>query len=154
MILLAQSRYRAVDHKTERIHQRPAFNLMRYQSGDTIMSKLLYMVLGASLGFAISAPLYAAVAPQSTEWSDAQVRNAMDKCKSLTGTERAKCIVNIRPAGGGGSSLAVGVSDEKTVKSGNYTEEEYMAAVKTCESANVSDKDRCMADAKDHYGRM
>jgi hypothetical protein len=118
------------------------------------MSKLLYMVLGASLGFAVSAPLYAAPAPQSTEWSDSQVRDAMDKCKSLTGTDRAKCIVNIRPAGGGGSSVAVGVSDSKSVKSGNYTEEEYSAAVKTCESSTVSDKDRCIADAKDHFGRM
>jgi hypothetical protein len=127
---------------------------MHYQSGDTIMSKLLYMALGASLGFALSAPLYAAVAPQSTKWSDSQVRDAMDKCNGLTGTDRAKCVVNIRPAGGGGSSLAVGVPDEKTVKSGKYTEEEYMAAIKTCESANVSDRDSCIADAKDHYGRM
>jgi hypothetical protein len=119
------------------------------------MSKLLCMALGASLGFAASAPLFAADAPRTQAWSDSQVRAAMDKCNGLTATERAKCIVNIRPAGGGGSSLAVAVAgDEKTVKAGKYTEEEYMAAIHQCDAPNVTDKDRCVADVKDHFGRM
>lgn len=122
------------------------------------MSKLLNIALAAALGFAVSAPLYAAdtsqasQAKQTTAMSDAEVRAATDKCNNLTGTAHAKCIVNIRPAGGGGSSLAVGVN-ENTVKSGNDTEE-YTAAVKKCESAKAADKDRCIADAKDHFGRM
>lgn len=118
------------------------------------MSKLLYVLLGASLGFAVSAPLYAADAPQSAAWSDSQVSAAMNKCNALPTADRAKCIVNIRAAGGGGSSLAVAVADEKTVKTGNATEEEYMAAIKKCDASTVSDKDRCIADIKDHYGRM
>jgi len=122
------------------------------------MSTLRNVVLGVALGFAVSAPGYSADTPRTAQpnradaWSDAQVRAAMDKCNNLTGTEQAKCIVNIRPAGGGGSSLAVGVADEATVKAGKMTDEEYLAAMKKCETAN--DRDRCVADLKDHYGRM
>jgi hypothetical protein len=122
------------------------------------MSTLRNLAFGVALGFAASAPGYSADTPRASQpnqadaWSDAQVRAAMDKCNNLTGTERARCIVNIRPAGGGGSSVAVGVSDENTVKTGKYTDEEYMAAMKKCDTAN--DKDRCVADVKDHFGRM
>lgn len=122
-----------------------------------MMSKLLKVLLGASLGFAVSAPLYAAEAARTETWSDAQVRSAMDKCYSMPAADQAKCIVNIRPSGGGGSSQAVGVADAssaRTVKSDRYTEEEYMAAVKQCEGPKVKDKERCMADVKDHFGRM
>ena len=122
-----------------------------------MISRFLKVILGASLGFAISAPSYAADAPRTEAWSDSQVRAAMDKCNSMPAADQAKCIVNIRPSGGGGSSQAVGVADAssaKTVKSDRYTEEEYMAAVKQCEGPKVKDKERCMADAKDHFGRM
>jgi len=121
------------------------------------MSKFLNVVIGASLGFAVSAPLYAANSTQSEAWSDSQVRAAMDKCKGLKSGEQAKCIVNIRPAGGGGSSVAVSVGDSSsstTVKAGRFTEEEYMSAVKQCDAPNVSDRERCIADAKEHFGRM
>jgi hypothetical protein len=137
-----------------------SLSLSVLSTGGTIMSKFLNVALAAALGFAVSTPLYAAdtsqtsQANQSPAWSDAQVRAAMDKCNSLTTNARAKCIVNIRPAGGGGSSLAVGGAGENTVKTGKYTEEEYAAAVAKCDAPNVSDKDRCMADAKDHFGRM
>lgn len=132
-------------------------------------SKFLKLVLGASLGIAVSAPLYAADvaradAMRTEAWSDSQVRAAMDKCHSMPADAQAKCIVNIRPAGGGGSSRAVSVADSSSgngssanaVKSGTYTEEEYMTAVKQCEGMNGSDKEkeRCMADIKDHFGRM
>lgn len=119
------------------------------------MSKLICAVLGASLGFAISAPLYAADAERTEAWSDSRVQAAMDKCNSLPVNDRAKCVVNIRPAGGGGSSLAVHVAeDEKSVKTGSDNDLEYVAAVKQCDSAKVSDKERCIADVKDHFGRM
>ncbi|MEK6212341.1 MAG: hypothetical protein AABM64_18620 [Pseudomonadota bacterium] len=71
------------------------------------MSKLLNVALAAALGFAVSTALYAADTSQSsqanrsTAWSDAEVRAAMDKCNNLTGTPRAKCIVNIRPTPAG-----------------------------------------------------
>lgn len=127
-------------------------------------SKFLKLVLGASLGIAVSAPLYAADPARTGAWSDSQVRAAMDKCHSMPADAQAKCIVNIRPAGGGGSSRAVAVADVSSanassanaVKSGSYTEEEYMTAVKQCEGMNASDKEkeRCMADIKDHFGRM
>ena len=122
-----------------------------------MLSKFLKVVLGASLGFAVSAPLYAADATRTEAWSDSQVRAAMDKCKTMPAADQVKCTVNIRPAGGGGSSHAVGVADASsatTVKSGKFTEEEYMAAVKQCEGPNVSDRERCIADTKDHFGRM
>jgi hypothetical protein len=159
-------------HRTDRLcsndylkKRLTTYGLLRlHQPGDTIMSKLLNVALAAALGFAVSAPLYAADTPQSsqanqsTAWSDAQVRAAMDKCNNLTGTAQAKCIVNIRPAGGGGSSLATKVGDSSadanTVKTGTGTEEEYTAAVQKCASADAADRDRCMTDAKDHFGRM
>ena len=137
------------------------------------MSKLLNIALAAALGFAVSAPLYAAdtsqasQAKQTTAMSDAEVRAATDKCNNLTGTAHAKCIVNIRPAGGGGSSLAVGVggssAERNTVKDGTAntvkdgtanTEAEYTAAVKECESVKAADKDRCVNAAKEQFGRM
>jgi hypothetical protein len=121
------------------------------------MSTLRNVAFGVALGFAVSAPGYSADTPRVSQpkadaWSDAQVRAAMDKCNNMTGTEQARCIVNIRPAGGGGSSVAAGVADENTVKTGKYTDEEYMAAMKKCDTAN--DRDRCVADVKDHFGRM
>jgi hypothetical protein len=135
-----------------------------YQLGELFMSKLLNIALAAALGFAVSAPLYAAdtsqasQAKQTTAMSDAEARAAMDKCNNLTGTAHAKCIVNIRPAGGGGSSLAVGVggssAERNTVKDGTATAAaEYSAAVKECESVDAADKDRCVNTAKEHFGR-
>lgn len=122
------------------------------------MSKLLNAVLAASLGFAVTVPVFAAdTTSRTTEtWSDSQYRAAANKCNALGGTEAAKCIVNIRRSGGGGSSLAVAVPDESadTVKSGKFNEEEYMAAMKRCDAPNVTNKDRCVADVKDHFGRM
>ena len=67
---------------------------------------------------------------------------------------RARCVVNIRPAGGGGSSLAVSVPDDKLVKQGVNNEEEYVAALKKCDGLNGKERDNCVADIKDHYGRM
>jgi hypothetical protein len=123
-----------------------------------MMSKLVNVALAAALGFAVSAPLYAADTSQrsqthrSTEWSDAEVRAAMDKCDYLTGTAHAKCIVNIRPT----VAMTSGSSAEgNTVKDGTpITDAEYSAAVKECESANAVDKDRCVNTAKEHFGRM
>jgi hypothetical protein len=159
------------------------------------MSKSLNVLLAAALGFAVSAPLYAAdpsdnsrstawsdskvraemdkchklsASAQSkcivnirptlgttTAWTDAQINAARDKCNSLTGTAQARCIVNIRPVTAGDNvamySSAVS-SDENVVKHGVGNEEEYTAALKECESA--ADKDRCVSNAKDHFGRM
>ena len=129
------------------------------------MSKLLNIALAAALGCAVGAPLYAAdtsqtsPAKQTTAMSDAEARAAMDKCNNLTGTAHAKCIVNIRPAGGGGSSLAVGVvgssAERNTVKDGNAAAEaQYSAALKECESVKAADKERCVNTAKEQFGRM
>ena len=128
------------------------------------MSKLLNVALAAALGFAVSAPLYAADTSEAsqtkrtTAWSDAEVRAAMDKCNNLTGTAHAKCIVNIRPAGGGGSSLAVGVGDSSanadTVKAGIATEDEYSAELEKCGRVDGAARERCVTDVKEHYGRM
>lgn len=122
------------------------------------MSKLISATIGVALGFAVGAPLLAADTPrteQRTEaWSDAQIRAAMDKCKGLAGSERSRCIVNIRPAGGGGSSVATGVADEKVVKQSLGSDEEFTAAMKKCDAGDAGTRDRCIADVKDHFGRM
>jgi hypothetical protein len=123
-----------------------------------MMSKLLNVALAAALGFAVSAPLYAADTSRSsqtnrsTAWSDAEVRAAMDKCNKLTATPQARCIVNIRPT----VAMTPGSSAEgNMVKDGTaLTEAEYSAAVKECESADAADKDRCVNTAKEHFGRM
>ncbi len=128
-----------------------------------MMSRFLNVVLAAALGFAVSAPLYAADTSQASQTkrsvalSDAEVRTAMDKCNSLAVNSRAKCIVNIRPtAAGDRAAMNPGSnSEENTVKDGTAkAEAEYLAAVKECESASGSDKDRCINTAKEHFGRM
>lgn len=124
------------------------------------MTKLLYAILGAYLGVAGAA--YAAdVTPSASPststtqaWSDSKVSAATSKCDALTGTEAARCVVNIRPEGGGGSSVATAVTAENVVKAGVPTEEEYLAAMKHCDAADVSDRDRCVTDVKERYGRM
>ncbi len=126
------------------------------------MSKLLNVAIAAALGVAVSAPVYAAEtsdasrANRTTAMSDAQVRTAMDKCNNLTGTARSKCIVNIRPTAAGSKVAATSDSatDDNVVKHGKYTEEEYSAAVKQCESTDTADRDRCLSDANQRFGRM
>ena len=127
------------------------------------MSRLLSIAIGAALGCAVSAPLYAADTVQSSSnvthtaaMSDTQASEALDKCKHMTGTEGARCVVNIRPAGGGGSSRAVSVmeDDENAVKTGLFTDDEYAAAVKHCDNGKPKNRDRCIANVKDSFGRM
>jgi hypothetical protein len=118
------------------------------------MSKFLSATIGVAIGLMAAEPLLAADAARTEAWSDAQVRAAMDKCKGLAGSERARCTVNIRPAGGGGSSVATSVPDEKVVKQSLGSDEEFTAAMKRCDSAEPNAKDRCIADVKDHFGRM
>jgi len=92
----------------------------------------------------------------SAAWTDAQISAAREKCNDLSGTDRAKCIINIRPVTATGENVAMhrASSDEATVKHGIGTEEEYTAAVKECDSASGAEKDRCVANVKDHFGRM
>ena len=124
------------------------------------MSRLLSIAIGAALGCAVSAPLYAAdTVPSSsnaTHMSDTQANEALDKCKGMTGTEGARCVVNIRPAGGGATSRAMAVreDDENVVKTGLFTDEEYAAAVKHCDNGKPKNRDRCIANVKDSFGRM
>jgi hypothetical protein len=145
------------------------------------MWKMRNAALAAALGFAVSVPLYAAdtyqldtpqnaQGTQSAAWSDADVTAALSTCDSWTGTEQAKCVVNIRPtiamarAEPAYPSTAQGTpareygptsANGNTVKDGTpITEAEYAAAVKDCESASAGDKDRCINTAKEHFGRM
>ena len=122
------------------------------------MSKLLKVALAAALGFAVSAPLYGADSQnRSTGWSDSEVRAAMDKCNNLSGNAQAKCIVNIRATAAGDKNATAPSStpEANVVKDGSArAEEEYAAAVKQCESANASDKDRCITTTKERFGRM
>lgn len=68
------------------------------------MSKLTKTTIAAAFGFMLATPLYAADTP-STQ-SNPNARSAMEKCNKLTGAEQAKCVVNVSPQGGGGSSVA------------------------------------------------
>ncbi len=115
------------------------------------MSKLLNIAAAAGLGIAACMPVFAATAVNTEAWSESRIKSAMDKCNGLTGTERARCTVNIRPAGGGGSSLAVSVPGD-TVKQAQGSDEDFMAEIKKCDGAK--DPERCIADVKDHFGRM
>jgi hypothetical protein len=125
-----------------------------------MMSRLLNVALAAALGFAVSAPLYAAdTSPssqtyRSTAMSDADARAALAKCDNLTGTAQGKCIVNIRPTASQ-DKVAMTPNSSDMVKDGaGITEAEYTAAVKECESADAADKERCINTAKEHFGRM
>lgn len=125
-------------------------------------AKLLNVALAAALGLALSASLYAADTNQPSQgtrtaaWSDADVSAALAKCDKLTGSERSKCIVNIRPTEAETPvAMAPYSADPNSVKDGNaLTDAEYSAAVKDCESANSADKERCIDTAKEHFGRM
>lgn len=127
------------------------------------MSRLISIAIGAALGFAASVPLYAADVQSTTNantqtaaMSDSQANAALEKCRSMTGTEGARCVVNIRPAGGGGSSraMSVEVEDENAVKTGLFTDDEYAAAVKHCEAGKPKNRERCIANVRDSFGRM
>src|SRR3954468_24761049 len=127
------------------------------------MSRLLSIAIGAALGFAASGPLYAADVESSSNathtaaMSDTQADAALEKCRSMTGTEGARCVVNIRPAGGGGTSraMSVQVDDANTaVKTGQFTDDEYAAAVKHCEAGKPKNRERCIANVRDSFGRM
>ena len=123
------------------------------------MSKFSKVALAAALGFAVSASVYAAES-RTPAWSDAQVRAAIDKCESLnlTGTEEAKCIVNIRRTSAGDRATMTGPdysSNDDVVKDGTARlEEEYAAAVRECEAVKGADPERCVNVAKERYGRM
>jgi hypothetical protein len=116
------------------------------------MTKLLYAILGASLGIAGAA--HAGDAGTTHAWSDSEIHSAMSKCEGLTGTEASRCIVNIQPQGRGRSPAATAVADEQVVKTGVPTEEEYMSAMKRCDTSDVADRDQCITDVKSRYGRM
>ena len=127
------------------------------------MSKLCNVALAVALGFAASAPLYAAETSQgsqsqyrTTAMSGSEIRAAMAKCDKLTATPQARCIANIRPTPARDNvAMVPGASTEGNVKDGaSITEAEYFAAVKECESADAADKDRCINTAKEHFGRM
>ena len=127
-----------------------------------MISKLLNAAFAAALGFAVCGPLYAADTSQTSKqtrspaWSDAEIYAARDKCKNLTGSAQAKCIVNMRPtpAEDTVATTPEPSGDGNTVKDGSgQTEAEYAAAVKECESANAADQDRCIKAAKEHFGR-
>jgi hypothetical protein len=127
------------------------------------MTKLLNMAVAAALGFAVIAPVYAVdtyrstQAQQTTALSDAEFNAAMSKCKNLTGTAGARCVVNIRPTPAGyRAAMNSGSSaDSKTVKDGSaVADADYQAAVKECEGVKAADKDRCIKTADEQFGRM
>ena len=127
------------------------------------MSKLLNAAFATALGFALTAPSYAADASQSSQttrsaaWSDTQIHDAMEQCKNLTATARAQCIVNIRPTPASENVAARPASapGADTAKDrAAQTDAEYAAALKECESMNAADKERCVNSAKERFGRM
>ena len=125
------------------------------------MSGLLRTILTAAMGVSFAVPLYAADSQTSapiartTQPYDGY-RVAMKKCNNLPETEQAKCIVNIRPteSSGAGPSTASS-SDANTAKDGSAQKDaEYAAAVKECEAVSAADRQRCIDNAKEHFGRV
>ena len=124
------------------------------------ISRLLTVILAAGLGLGLAVPLYAAdsqtsvPAARTTPYDGYQV--AMKKCSNLPETEQAKCIVNIRPTSPSGmSSSDPSSADASAVKDGSSQKDaEYAAAVRECEAVVAADKQRCIDNAKEHFGRM
>jgi hypothetical protein len=125
------------------------------------MARLLTVILAAGLGLGVAVPLYAddsqtsAPAARTTQpYIGYQV--AMKKCSNLPETEQAKCIVNIRPtAPSGMSSSGPSSADASAVKDGSSEKDaEYAAAVRECQAVGAADKQRCIDNAKEHFGRM
>ena len=79
----------------------------------------------------------------------------MNKCNNLAENERAKCIVSIRPTESSGlTDPAPTGSDANTVKDGSAQKDaEYAAAVRECEAVGAVDRQRCIDNAKEHFGR-
>jgi hypothetical protein len=125
--------------------------------------KLLNIVLAAALGFTVTLPLYAADPPQTSkltptaQWTDMDIHAAMEKCKSLTGSARSQCIVNIRPtpaADNGAISSGSSAPPDAAKDAIGQTEAQFAAAIKECESMDAADRDRCIGAAKEKFGRM
>jgi hypothetical protein len=124
------------------------------------MSGLFKTILTAALGIAAAAPLYAADAPtnaptaRTTQPYDGY-KTAMKKCRNLPETEQAKCIVNIKPTESSGTGPASTGSEASTVKDGSAQKDaEYAAALRECEAVSAVDRQRCIDNAKEHFGRM
>lgn len=131
------------------------------------MKKLQNLAFAAALGFAVSAPLFAADTSwnsetnRSTAWSDAQVNAALDECNNLPQNSRARCIVNIRPTAAGESAAMTSgqsshylSSEANAVKDGNArAEEERTAAIEQCQSWGAADIDRCVNTVTERFGR-
>ena len=131
------------------------------------MKKLQNLALATVLGFAVSAPLFAADTSWNTEnnrsaaWSDAQVNAALDKCNNLPENAQAKCIVNIRPMPAGDTYAATSgqssynlSSEADVVKDGNArAEQERTAAIEQCQSWYANDVDRCVITVTERFGR-
>lgn len=126
------------------------------------MSGILRTILSAALGINFAVPLlYAADAQMSAMTArTTQPYNgykvAMNKCNNRPENERAKCIVNIRPTESSGViDPASTSSDATTVKDGSAQKDaEYAAAVRECEAVSAADRQRCIDNAKEHFGRM
>ena len=119
------------------------------------MPRALRSILLAALGVGICAPLYADYQTTTPVYPGHQA--ALSRCDSLSETEQARCIVNIRPTDPGGTRTpAAAYSEPSTVKSGNANRDaEYAAAFKECQAVtDAAEQQRCIDNAKDHLGRM
>jgi len=126
------------------------------------MFRLFSATLTAAFGLAFAAPLFAADTQtnarsvQTTQPYDGY-KVAMKKCNNLPQAEQAKCIVNIRPTESSvaNPAMAAGSDGNVTVKDGSAQKDaEYAAAVRECESVAAAEKERCVENAREHFGRM
>lgn len=125
------------------------------------MSRLLTVIVAAGLGLGLAVPLYAADSQTGTSAARTTppydgYKAAIKKCDNLPEPEQAKCIVNIRPTGASGTGQSDASSaDASTVKDGSSQKDsEYAAAMRECEAVSTADKQRCIDNAKEHFGRM
>ncbi|HYL19966.1 MAG TPA: hypothetical protein VEV20_14890 [Burkholderiales bacterium] len=153
-------------HKINHSERRTVCKVSRWRhqsNSEVVMPKLVHTVFAAALGLGIAAPLYADDAVPN-------YRSALDQCKRLgEGSERAKCITNIRPtpAAGDSRTAATGTgsagrvsdssnSEVNAVRDGTSREDvDFVAAMKECDRATPgADRERCIQRAKELLGRM
>ena len=115
------------------------------------MSGLLRSVVAIALGAGLSAPLYAVEGETTQPYADYQT--ALKRCDNLPETARARCIVNIRRTQPVAYSVAGSEANTTTVR--DDPEADRVAAERECQAVmDNADRQRCIANAKDHFGRM
>jgi hypothetical protein len=106
-----------------------------------------------ALGIGVSTPLFA-VEGQSTQPYPGDYQAALRRCDNPPEAEQAKRIVNIRPTEPAATSSARGEVNAVTDGQANR-DAEHAAAERECQAViDSSERQRCVENAKEHFGRI